>query len=213
MTRPPSPLIAQLAAELKPVRPVRMAHGRAVLVLAMLVTIGAVALVRGLWSGPLHGEAAAMFFVANPLIGLVGLVSALAVIRMAGPRVGARQDDARWLLAALAILPLAAVLLAAIEGQIDWHEHTTHGAICFIAGTCAGSLVAAALIGWLRRGAPVAPKVAGFYTGVAAGALGSFAYGLSCPVDSIGHLGIWHVAPVAAMAALGRTFVPRWVRW
>lgn len=213
MTRPPSPLIAQLASELEPVRPVRMAHGRVLLALSVLATIGAVTLGRGLWSGPLRGEAEGMFFVANTLIGLVGLASALAVIRMAGPRVGARQDGARWLLAALAILPLAAVLLAAIEGRIDWHEHAAHGLECFIAGTCAGSLVAAALIGWLRRGAPVAPKVAGFYTGVAAGALGSFAYGLSCPVDSIGHLGIWHVAPVAAMAGLGRLFVPRWVRW
>lgn len=213
MTRPPSSLIAQLASELEPVRPVRMAHGRALLAFSVIATIGVVALARGLWSGPLQGNAAELFFVANALIGLVGLVSALAVIRMAGPRVGARQDGARWLLAALAILPMAAVLLAAIEGQIDWHEHATHGPECFVAGTASGALVAVALIAWLRRGAPVAPNVAGFYTGVAAGALGSFAYGLSCPVDSIGHLGIWHVAPVAAMAALGRIFVPRWVRW
>lgn len=213
MTRPPSPLIAQLASELEPVRPVRMAHGRALLGVSVVATIGVVALGLGLWSGPLHGEAAAMFFVANALIGLVGLVSALAVIRMAGPRVGARPDGARWLLAALAILPMAAVLLAAIEGRIDWHEHATHGLECFVAGTCSGSLVAAALIAWLRRGAPVTPRIAGFYTGVAAGALGSFAYGLSCPVDSIGHLGIWHVAPVAVSAALGRFIVPRWVRW
>ncbi|WP_439539660.1 DUF1109 domain-containing protein [Sphingomonas sp.] len=213
MTRPPSPLIAQLASELEPVRPIRMAHGIALAALTVLATIGLIALTMGLWSGPMRGEAAAMFFVANALIGLVGLVSALAVIRMAGPRVGARQDGARWLLAALAILPMAAVLLAMIEGQIDWHEHATHGLECFVAGTCSGSLVAAALIIWLRRGAPVAPRVAGFYTGVAAGALGSFAYGLSCPIDTIAHLGIWHVAPVAVMAGLGRIFVPRWVRW
>ncbi|OYX52020.1 MAG: RNA polymerase subunit sigma [Sphingomonas sp. 32-66-10] len=154
-----------------------------------------------------------MFFVANALIGLVGLVAALAVIRMAGPRVGARQDGARWLLAALAILPMTAVILAAIEGQIDWHEHATHGLECFVAGTGSGALVAVALVAWLRRGAPVTLNIAGFYTGVATGALGSFAYGLTCPVDSIGHLGIWHVAPVALSAALGRFIVPHWVRW
>lgn len=213
MSRPPSPLIAQLARELEPVRPIRMAHGLALVAVAVAATIGVIALGIGLWTGPLHGEAAGIFFVANALIGLVGLVSALAVIRMAGPRIGARQDGARWLLAALAILPMAAILLAMIEGQIDWHEHATHGPECFIAATGSGALVAAALIAWLRRGAPVAPNAAGFYTGVAAGALGSFAYGLSCPVDTIGHLGIWHVAPVAVMAGLGRIFVPRWVRW
>lgn len=62
-----------------------------------------------------------------------------------------------------------------------------------------------------RRAGP--PNAPGFYTGVAAGALGSLAYGLSCPFDAIGHLGIWHVAPVAVSAALGRLGVPVLIRW
>ncbi len=80
MTRPPSPLIAQLASELEPVRPIRMAHGRALLALSMLATIGVVALGLGLWSGPLQGEAAVMFFVANALIGLVGVTVAETMV-------------------------------------------------------------------------------------------------------------------------------------
>jgi hypothetical protein len=213
MTRPPSPLIAQLAEQLEPVRPMRMAHGLVLLGLAMVVTIAVIALWLGLWAGPLRGEATAIFFVANALIGLVGLVSARAVTRMAGPQVGTRQDGSRWLLAALAILPATALLFAVFDGSLDWHDHAAHGLECFVAGTASGVVVAVALVAWLRRGAPVAPNVAGFYTGVAAGALGSFAYGLSCPVDTIGHLGIWHVAPIAVSAALGRVVVPRLVRW
>ncbi len=213
MDRPPSPLIAQLAEELEPVRPIRLAHGLALLALATALTIGLVALWQGLWTGPVHGQAAAIFFIANGLIGLVGLASARAVVRMAVPQVGARQDGSRWLLAALAILPVTALLLAALEGNLAGHDHVADGLHCFLAGTVSGVLVAAALVVWLRRGAPVAPNVAGFHTGVAAGALGSFAYGLSCPQDTIMHLGLWHVAPVAVSAALGRIVVPPLVRW
>jgi hypothetical protein len=213
MPRPPSPLIAQLAKGLEPVSPLRTKQGLRWLTLAMAATIAAVALAMGLWSGPLLGEASSMFFVANALIGLVGLVAALGVIRMAGPRVGTRQDSARWLMVALAILPATAVLVVLLNGHPLGHDYAVHGLECFLAGTASGAGVAAALIAWLRRGAPVALNSAGFYTGVAAGALGSFAYGLSCPIDTIAHLGIWHVAPVAIWAALGRLLVPRWIRW
>jgi hypothetical protein len=213
MTRRPNPLIAQLTDDLEPVRPIRMAHGFALLAAATTITIVAVALWQGLWSGPVRGQAAAIFFVANGLIALVGLASARAVVRMAAPRVGARQDGSHWLLAALAILPLTALLLAALEGALAGHDHAADGLHCFLAGTASGAAVAAALVFWLRRGAPVAPNAAGFYTGVAAGALGSFAYGLSCPFDTIGHLGIWHVAPIAVSAVLGRLAVPKLIRW
>ncbi|OHC90231.1 MAG: RNA polymerase subunit sigma [Sphingomonadales bacterium GWF1_63_6] len=209
----PNPLIAQLADELEPVRPLQMRHGLALVAVATVLTIAVIALWQGLWSGPTDGQASAIFFIANGLIALVGLASARAVVRMAAPRVGVRQDGLRWLLAALAILPVTALLLAALEGAVGGHDHATDGLNCFIAGTASGVGVAAALIIWLRRGAPVAPSLAGFYTGLAAGALGSFAHGLSCPFDTIGHLGIWHVAPVAVSAALGRIAVPALIRW
>lgn len=213
MTRPTNPLIAQLAGELEPVRPLRMAHGLALVGVATVLTIAAVALLPGLWSGPLNGQAAAIFFVANGLIALVGLASARTVVRMAAPRVGARQDGSRWLLTALAILPVTALLLAALDGTFAGYDHAADGLHCFLSATASGVAVAVALVIWLRRGAPVAPNAAGFYTGVAAGALGSFAYGLSCSLDTIGHLGIWHVAPVAVCAALGRLAIPPLIRW
>lgn len=213
MSRLLNPLIAQLAGELEPVRPLRMRHGLALVGLAAALTVAVVALSAGLWSGPANGEATAIFFVANGLIALVGLASARTVVRMAAPRVGARQDASRWLLAALAILPVTALLLAALEGTVLGHDHAVEGLHCFLAGTASGVGVGAALLIWLRRGAPVAPNAAGYYTGVAAGALGSFAYGLSCPFDTIGHLGIWHIAPVAVLAAFGRLAVPPLIRW
>lgn len=213
MTRRPNPLIAQLADELEPVRPLRMLHGLALVMVATLLTIATIAQWQGLWNGPAEGQAAAIFFIANGLIALVGFASVRTVVRMATPRVGVRQDGLRWLLAALAILPVTALLLVALEGAVGKHHHVADGLTCFIAGTASGIGVAAALVFWLRRGAPVAPYVAGFYTGVAAGAVGSFTHGLSCPFDTIDHLGIWHVAPVAVSAALGRLAVPALIRW
>lgn len=213
MTRPPNPLIAKLADDLAPVRPMKLTHGFALVAAATVLTVAAVAWWQGLWSGPAEGRAAAMFFIANGLTALVGLASARAAVRMAAPRVGNRQDAPRWTLAALATLPVTALLLAALEGGFARHDHMADGLHCFLAGTTSGIAVAAALVLWLRRGAPVAPNAAGFYTGVAAGALGSFAYGLSCPFDTIGHLGLWHVAPVAMSAALGRIAIPALIRW
>ena len=47
----------------------------------------------------------------------------------------------------------------------------------------------------------------------AAGAIGTLLYGLSCPIDSVTHLGIWHVVPVAVAAVAGRLIVPRMIAW
>lgn len=212
MTRNPN-LITQLADELVPVRPMRGHEGLAWVMVATALTIAMVALWQGLWNGPLIGEAAPIFFVANGLIALVGFASARAVVRMATPRVGARQDGARWVLGALAVLPATVLLLVAIEGFAGHPLHAEDGLHCFLSGLMSSVAVAAALIVWLRRGAPVAPNIAGFYTGVCAGAFGSFAFGLSCSFDTISHLGIWHVAPVAVSALLGRLCVPTLIRW
>jgi hypothetical protein len=190
-----------------------MRHGLTLVALATGLTIGVIVVLQGLWSGLANGQAAAIFFITNGLLALVGIAAAREVVRMATPRVGARQDGLRWLMAALAILPVTALLLVALEGTVAGHDHAANGLHCFVAGTGSGAGVAAALVVWLRRGAPVALKEAGFYTGVAAGALGSFAYGLSCPFDTTGHLGIWHVAPVAVYAAMGRIAVPALIRW
>lgn len=212
--RPPNdPLIAQLAGELEPVRPMRPRRGLAWVAAATALTIITVALLQGLLQGAFTGEAAPVFYIANGLIALVGLASARAVVRMATPRVGARQDGARWVLAALAILPLTALLLIAREGLSSGHWHAEEGLHCFLSGTVCGIAVGAVLVFWLRRGAPVAPHIAGLYTGVCAGAWGSFAFGLSCGFDTIGHLGIWHVAPVVVSAVIGRLCVPALIRW
>lgn len=213
MNRVPNPLIDDLAADLTPVRPMKLVHGIALVALAMAGTVVLVELLDGLWRGILSGRASAFFFIANGMLGLLGAASALAVIRMAGPRVGNSHDGARWSLAMFAILPAAALVMLGLQGSLHEVTHDPHGIECFLGGAFFSLLTFGALTLWLRRGAPVSPATAGTFTGIAAGALGSFAYGLACPIDTLAHLATWHALPVVAGALVGRFVVPPLVRW
>ena len=209
----PNPLIEGLAAELEPVRVPTRREGLAWIALAVAATVLAVELVEGLWRGILAGHASAMFWIANGLLVVLGVAAATSAVTMAGPRVGNRHSAPAWAMAALAVLPLA-VLATLVTGS-ETHSPLAdrHGIGCALGGFAAGTLTAAALVLWLRRGAPVSPAAAGLHAGVAAGALGSAAVGLSCPIDGTMHLGIWHVLPVAMGAAIGRLAIPPLVRW
>ncbi|MBO6766974.1 MAG: DUF1109 domain-containing protein [Erythrobacter sp.] len=213
MNRVPNPLIDELAADLSPVRPMKLAHGIALVALAVVGTILLVELLDGLWRGIVSGRASEFFFIANGMLGLLGASSTLAVVRMAGPRVGNSHDGARWSLAMFAVLPVAALVMLGFHGDLHEVAHDPYGLDCFLAGSAFGVVTFAALVGWLRRGAPVSPTLAGTFAGIAAGALGSFAYGLACPYDTLAHLGTWHVLPVVLGGIVGRFAVPPLVRW
>ena len=197
MNRVPNSLIDDLAEDLAPVEPIRLSHGIALVALSAVATLILVELLDGLWRGVVSGQASGVFFIANGMLGMVGAAAALAVLRMASPRVGNTHDGARWSSAMLALLPLTALLVLGAGGLFSALSHDAYGLDCFLAGAAFGLVTATALVLWLRRGAPVSLNAAGTYTGIAAGAIGSFAYGLACPIDTLGHLGVWHVLPVA----------------
>ena len=213
MNRTPNPLIEQMAADLQPVRSIRFKDGLILAVLTALVTVVAVELLQGLWRGAWAGEASAFFVITNGLLLVLACASTSSVLKMANPQVGNNREGARWAMAMLAVLPIAA--LATLFGRDNplaaLGEH--HGLSCFGAGLAASLLSAAMLTLWLRRGAPVSPSSAGLLVGVASTALGAAAYGLACPLDDMVHLGIWHVAPVLVGALIGRVFLPPLLRW
>lgn len=212
-TRVANPLIAELADDLVPVRPMTVRTGLGWLAAAGLVTIVAVELFEGLWRGMWQGQALPLFWVTNGLLLVLGLAAATTVVAMAAPRVGNQHEAPRWALAAVAVLPLAALAAALAQGQLAAPFLDKHGPFCALGGTAGGLLTGAVLTLWLRRGAPVSLTTAGFYTGVASGALGSVACGLSCPLMGMMHLGIWHVLPVPVAALIGRFAVPALIRW
>ncbi|MBX7528524.1 DUF1109 domain-containing protein [Qipengyuania vesicularis] len=213
MNRVPNPLIDELASDLAPVQPIRLWQGIALVAMSAIATVVLVEIIDGLWRGIMAGRASGLFFLANGMFALVGAASALAVLRMASPRVGNTHEGARWSAAMLVLLPVSALFVLGGSGLFSAASQDIYGFECFLAGSAFGLITAAALVLWLRRGAPVSLNAAGALTGVAAGAIGTFAYGLACPIDSIDHLAIWHAAPVALSALLGRLAVPSLVRW
>jgi len=207
-------MIASLTEDLAPVRSFSPRHGALLVTAAVAVSIAAVVFFEGFWHGPLAGEAAPFFWIATGLLLVLGLSAASAVIMMASPRVGNRHDAPKWASAMFAVLPVAAVI------SVLPHEHGAqaitsdmYGMHCFLASLASSLSVGAAMILWLRQGAPVSLNTTGWFTGIAAGSLGTLAYGLSCSIDTVTHLGIWHVLPVAVSALVGRIVVPPLVRW
>lgn len=213
MDRTPNPLIAELSDDLEPVRPMTLREGLVWVGVAIVATLLLVEIIEGLWRGIIAGQASPLFFIANGLLLVLGLASATSTLLMSGPRVGNRHEAPKWALAAVAVLPLAAIATAFQHGAVHSPLADPYGLECAVYGLSAGILTAGALTLWLRRGAPVSLNAAGFHAGLASGALGSVAYGLSCPLDGAMHLGIWHVIPVAVAGLIGRFAIPPLVRW
>lgn len=213
MNRINAKLIEGLVDDLAPVRALRLRDGVLWLAGAVAVTVVGVELYRGVRRTMFTGDASPYFFIANLMLLVLGIASAMAVIRIASPGVGNRYDGPRWGLAMLGVLPLVTVVYLLASERLMAALTEEHGPPCFENAMVASIGVAAALVFWLRRGAPVALNSAGMFTGVAAGALGSFAYGLACPLDTLAHLSIWHILPVAVAGLIGRIAVPWLVRW
>jgi len=214
MTMPSqSELITRLTEGLEPVRPLRPRTGLVLVGAATLGTAILVVLLMGIAASVASGHLSPHLLIVNGLLLVLGASASVSVVAMASPSVGSRYDGPKWAMRMAAILPLAAFLL--MLGKPDFADllDAYHGFRCAMIGILASTLVAGTLVVWLRRGAPVSIARAGLYTGVAAGALGSASYGLSCPLESIYHLGIWHFLPVAVCAALGGIAVPGLVRW
>ncbi len=208
-------LIASLSESIKPVHRMRPRTGAVLIAMAALVASMVSIGVFKWWSGLLAGEASGYFLITNGLLLVLGTASTAALVKSALPRVGTRASAPYWGAAMLAILPLGAVI-AMVSGNSN-HAHTglndPVALMCTSASLASSALVAVACIAWLRRGAPVSLQRSGWLTGLAAGSLGTVAYGITCELDTFAHVGLWHVVPVAIAAVIGRLAVPPMIRW
>jgi hypothetical protein len=214
MERNSDALIAQLVEGLEPVRPLRFGAGLAQVLAAAAVAAVAVIALFGLRPDLAAGRFDPMHVVSTGLFFGLGLAASVTVIVMSRPLVGSDHSGWRWAAGMAALLPLAALIVGLSRGGIAAvMTPANHGMQCFAVGGAASLIVFGVLTAWLRRGAPTAPDRAGLVAGIAAGAFGTFAFALHCPDNDIVHIGLWHSAPVLAMALLGRAIVPRLIRW
>jgi hypothetical protein len=207
-------IIAALTEDLAPVKRFATRDGLLLIVGATALALAASVAIHGFWFGMFEGQASGFFWITNGLLLMLGGASGLAVVTSASPRVGPRPNSPGWSTAMLAIIPAAALITFFAGG----HEHDgalVDGAtaLCTRSSLFAALAIAAASVWWLRKGAPVSPERSGWLVGIASGALGTFAYGITCPVDSLTHMGLWHVVPVAIAAVIGRLAVPPLIRW
>lgn len=214
MSNPSDTLIASLVGELQPVKPLSFARGLAYALAAAATSALAVVAAFGIRPDLMAGRFDPVYLIATGLFLVLGIAAAVTVIVMSRPQVGNEHGGWVWAAAMVALLPVAAMIVSVSSGSdILSRESLVHGLECLMVGGGALVLVFAILVSWLRKGAPTAPDRAGLLTGVAAGSLGIFAFSLHCADNDIVHIGLWHSAVVLLMAGLGRTLVPRLVRW
>jgi hypothetical protein len=136
------------------------------------------------------------------------------VVDMARPYVGVRREGWGWTALMAGVLPVAALVLLAVSWlHGEPSELELDGLTCLGSGLGWGLLTAAALVWWLRRGAPSRPERAGLLAGVGAGAAGVFAVTLYCPHNDLVHIGVWHGLTVVLAGLLGRLVIPKLIAW
>ncbi|OHD09946.1 DUF1109 domain-containing protein [Sphingopyxis sp. RIFCSPHIGHO2_12_FULL_65_19] len=208
-------LIDDLAGDLAPVRPRRVARGS--LWVAAGWGAGAAAL---FWlSGVRHDLAGGIMMPPLPLLAFwlvvaLGFAAAWSALRMGLPGVGRDYSGWRWAgLAALA-LPLSALVMALGDGHAAMEAaRPENGLGCMVEGVFAGLGVGAALFAWLKAGAPTSPARAGWVIGIAAGAAGATIVALHCASNDMIHIALWHGLAVALSGIAGRVLLTPLLRW
>ncbi|MBU6266848.1 MAG: DUF1109 family protein [Sphingomonadales bacterium] len=214
MADEPNDFLAGLVADLKPVAPLRQGRGMALAMAALALGAGLLVAVLGLRRDFAAGHPEPLVTTAAGVFLVLALASAWAAVDMARPSVGVQRGGWGWTALMAAVLPGSALGLAAVE---LWHDRPVTldpaGVACLMLGLGTGLITLAALVLWLRRGAPSSLRRAGMLAGVAAGAAGAFAVSLWCPHDNLMHIGVWHGATVIVMGLAGRWLLPRWIAW
>ncbi|KEO88542.1 hypothetical protein EH31_16415 [Erythrobacter longus] len=211
-------LIAALTEDVTPVTPIRPRQGLALIAFATVAAALACVVIFGFWAGMLDGRASPYFWISNLLLAIVGASSATALVSTVTPRVGAQNPAPAWSTAMLAVLPIAVFIgVMSLEAGHDHGMSLSDPGLryweCAAYGLGASSLIALASVLFLRRGAPVSLNRAGWLIGLTSGSLGALAYNLTCPLDSLLHTGVWHVAPVFMAAIFWRYAAPPLIRW
>lgn len=209
--------IAALVGDLRPVEPVRLARGVAAGLGLTALAVGAVWLTFGLRADIIAMHPAPIVIARGAALLAGGLALLVAALRAALP---GRSDQGATVLGTmiLGIMPigLMGLLLDGIAARQrpSFAEITPAGALrCCGIALAMSLLVGAGLAVWMRRAAPTDLARAAWLTGWAAAALGTFAYSLFCPAQTMAFVTAVYPAAMLLAATVIRFAVPPLLRW
>jgi hypothetical protein len=121
-----------------------------------------------------------------PMLGVAGLLATL------------------WALAALTLPSAGAEARSAAIWGSSW-------ALCPLYITALAAPVLPAMLAWSRQYAPLQPRWAGAFAGLASGTIGATLYAVHCREDALAFVGLWYVAGSLVPALIGALAGPRWL--
>jgi hypothetical protein len=206
--------IDALVADLTPVRPVAPRDAFALMAAATAVAVLLVALMFGLRPDVMSGTPDPIVVVRSGIVFVLGLATVSAAIASARPGVGQRSTGWHWALAAAAIFPItAAVLAMANRAEALVAISSVSGLWCLGISGFSALFIGGLLTAWLRQGAPTSINRTSWLVGLAAGSFGTLAYSLHCPSTTVYYVGLWYTLAIALSAGVARLTVPRLIRW
>jgi hypothetical protein len=213
----PDSLIDAMVADLGPTKALRPSSGLLAGLAATALAAGGVALVFGWRADILAGQPSMLVVMRSGALALAGaaLLQAVALGALPGRDDRAARRAGILLLGlyplGLAVLAVQALVTRTMPSLAE--VNALSAARCFVISLCCALLVAGAIVVWLRRAAPTELARAGWLTGWAAGALGTFAYSLFCPSNTPAFAVTVYPAAMLLSALLSRLIVPQLVRW
>ena len=187
-------LINRLAGQLRPVRRLWPPSLRFVVIgLLQLVVLGVAGFALGIRddvASMLHGDR-----LVVELASILALATACAVMALLIAIPG-REPARRVAIGAMGVAVLGLAISFATFPAGDSTDFVGMG------WPCAARTLAVAAVPWIvlvlavRRGATLFPALAGMLTGTASLLFASASVRMSCPLDTAGHLLVWHLLPV-----------------
>lgn len=205
--------IEALVADLKPIRRISPGAGLAIAVSATTSAVLGTAMIFGLRPDVLALAPSEIVMLRSGALLLMGLAAAVGAVAGVRPGIGTRSEGWRWAVALWLLFPLTSLALSFESGFPQ--SVLTSSSVLYCLGISLTSAVAvgASLLAWLRRGAVTNLARSGWLVGLAAGALGTFAYSLNCPSSTVHYAGLWYSVTVGISALAGRLVAPRLLRW
>ncbi len=209
--------IAALVGDLTPVVPLRLWRGVAAGLVLTALAAAAVWLVFGLRADILALHPAPVVIARGAILLAGGITMLFAALRAALPgRADSGATLAGTLLLGLLPIGLMGLLLNAIAAgkRMTFAELSPFATMrCLAMSLAASLLVGCGLLLWMRRAAPTDLARAGWLAGWAAAGLGTFAYSLFCPSQTMAFANTVYPAAMLLAATVIRLVAPPLLRW